>query len=52
MPPVGTLSGYWTFRNKLFYSFNYFTQSLSAEAAERYTDLFEEVMDEMADLVH
>jgi NRPS condensation-like uncharacterized protein len=52
MPPVGTLSGYWTFRNRLFFSFNYFPQSLSDEAAIRYVDIFEEVIDEMADLAH
>jgi NRPS condensation-like uncharacterized protein len=52
MPPVGTLSGYWTFRNRLCFSFNYFPQSLSDEAAIRYVDIFEEVIDEMAGLAH
>jgi NRPS condensation-like uncharacterized protein len=51
VPSVGVFTSFSTFRNKLCLSFSYYKHVLSEEDAEKFIDLFEHTMDDIADII-
>jgi NRPS condensation-like uncharacterized protein len=49
-PGSPSYTGIWTYRERLYVSFNYFTRAIPREYAERFVDLTEGVLDAMAAL--
>lgn len=48
MPSIGSYSGFLSFNNRLYYSFNYFDWAMTDADAHRFTELFEQAL---ADLI-
>lgn len=49
-PSIGNYSSFVTFRNRLFISFNYFEWAMSDAEARRFVDIFQQALDDLADL--
>jgi hypothetical protein len=48
-PSIGNFSGFLTFNNRLYISFNYFKRTVTAEQAQQFVALFEKSLDDLAD---